>query len=62
MTEAYPLSWPDGWPRTPEHQRIDGRRIIEAESMERFLGAMSDPDAPTMGPEEIAELARAMGR
>lgn len=22
---AFPLQWPDGWPRTPEHNRIDGR-------------------------------------
>lgn len=22
---AYPLAWPDGWPRTPMHQREDGR-------------------------------------
>lgn len=25
MTEAYPLAWPDGWPRTPEADRKDGR-------------------------------------
>lgn len=25
MTEAYPLSWPAGWPRTPDHKREDGR-------------------------------------
>ena len=25
MTEAYPLQWPDGWPRTPARQLIDGR-------------------------------------
>ncbi len=24
MTEAYPLQWPDGWPRTPDHQRERG--------------------------------------
>lgn len=23
---AYPLQWPDGWPRTPWHKRVDGRR------------------------------------
>lgn len=23
MTAAYPLHWPDGWPRTPERQRKD---------------------------------------
>lgn len=25
MTEAYPLTWPDGWPRTPFEKRQDGR-------------------------------------
>lgn len=25
MTTAYPLAWPEGWPRTPAHQRVDGR-------------------------------------
>jgi hypothetical protein len=25
MTTAYPLQWPDGWPRTPEHHIQDGR-------------------------------------
>lgn len=25
MTEAYPLAWPEGWPRTPADKRIDGR-------------------------------------
>lgn len=25
MTTAYPLAWPDGWPRTPADQRVDGR-------------------------------------
>lgn len=25
MTEAFPLAWPRGWPRTPRHEQIDGR-------------------------------------
>lgn len=25
MTQAYPLQWPDGWPRTDAHKREDGR-------------------------------------
>lgn len=25
MITKYPLSWPDGWPRTPEHQRKYGK-------------------------------------
>lgn len=24
MTEAYPLAWPAGWPRTPHHKRTSG--------------------------------------
>lgn len=27
MTEAYPLAWPDGWPRTPSHARESDRRF-----------------------------------
>ena len=25
--EAYPLQWPDGWPRTPAHQRESDNRF-----------------------------------
>lgn len=25
--EAFPLSWPEGWPRTPAHLRSDGRQF-----------------------------------
>lgn len=27
MTEAYPLRWPDGWPRTPSHKRQSGNQF-----------------------------------
>lgn len=27
MTTAYPLSWPDGWPKTPSTKRADGGRF-----------------------------------
>lgn len=27
MAEAYPLSWPDGWPRTPDHKRESRSRF-----------------------------------
>lgn len=27
MTEAYPLSWPEGWPRTPPHKRTTHSRF-----------------------------------
>lgn len=29
MTEAYPLAWPEGWPRTPIGKRADGRRRFQ---------------------------------
>jgi hypothetical protein len=25
MTTAYPLSWPEGWPRTPQSKRVNGK-------------------------------------
>lgn len=28
MAEAYPLAWPDGWPRTPPAQMRDGRQTF----------------------------------
>ena len=28
MTSAYPLAWPEGWPRTPERKRIDRARFV----------------------------------
>lgn len=28
MTEAYPLSWPEGWPRTPIEKRKDSRNMF----------------------------------
>ncbi|MDZ4371592.1 MAG: J domain-containing protein [Phenylobacterium sp.] len=28
MAEAFPLSWPDGWPRTPATQLRDGRQVF----------------------------------
>jgi hypothetical protein len=27
MIEAYPLKWPDGWPRTPSHRRENDNRF-----------------------------------
>lgn len=27
MTQAYPLAWPDGWPRTPAHKRDGGSKF-----------------------------------
>jgi hypothetical protein len=27
MTEAYPLRWPDGWPRTPSYNRESDNRF-----------------------------------
>lgn len=49
MTEAYPLSWPEGWPRTPMHKRGSSRfgknlgfnQIRELQDELRRLGARS---------------------
>lgn len=27
MAEAFPLAWPEGWPRTPDHKRTSGSRF-----------------------------------
>src|SRR5882757_9518641 len=27
MAESYPLSWPEGWARTPDHKRVSGGRF-----------------------------------
>ena len=46
MTEAYPLQWPDGWPRTPSHKRGKSRftgqtynQIRQLQNELRLLGA-----------------------
>lgn len=36
MTTAYPLAWPDGWPRTPPHVRESGvGRFVRGGSIKR---------------------------
>jgi hypothetical protein len=27
MTEAFPLAWPQGWPRTPSHKRTYNHQL-----------------------------------
>jgi hypothetical protein len=29
MSEAYPLAWPEGWPRTPDAEKKDGRFVFK---------------------------------
>lgn len=49
MTEAYPLEWPEGWPRTPSHKRGSSRfgknlgfsQIRELQDELRRLGAQN---------------------
>lgn len=49
MAESYPLSWPEGWARTPDHKRISGGRFnttfdrarSELSKELRLLGAVS---------------------
>jgi DnaJ-like protein len=38
MTTAYPLQWPQGWPRTPEHKRKNrGPFMVSADKARRDL-------------------------
>lgn len=32
MTQAFPLAWPEGWPRTPAGERRDGSRAFQRPS------------------------------
>ena len=42
MTEAYPLQWPDGQPRTPIHQRQYARFDTKQDAAQRgILGDFS---------------------
>jgi hypothetical protein len=41
MTEAYPLQWPDGWPRTRSDLREDSR--LRFKSHRRYSGDGSEP-------------------
>lgn len=34
--QAYPLCWPEGWPRTPEHIRDDGARFKSGDVFEGY--------------------------
>lgn len=37
MTQAYPLAWPPGWPRTPEHQQCRSVFRVTPEKARRNL-------------------------
>jgi hypothetical protein len=37
MTEAYPLQWPDGWPRTPVHRQVRSRFKVTPDRARRNL-------------------------
>lgn len=41
MTTAYPLQWPDGWPRTPKDQQDPGHRFgtMRTETVKRLDGS-----------------------
>jgi len=60
---AYPLCWPDGWPRTPEHKRNDGTRFKGGPTYEgygdskRYLGRKNVTFA-----KAAAQLFEEMGR
>ncbi len=36
MTTAYPLAWPDGWPRTDPQKRDEGRRFLSGQVYEGY--------------------------
>ncbi|WP_135210393.1 J domain-containing protein [Vitreimonas flagellata] len=37
MTQAYPLAWPDGWPRTPKHRQTSSRFKVTQDRARRNL-------------------------
>lgn len=55
MTDAYPLRWPDGWPRTPDHKREDGRSRFRKGD---WRGGYKNPGTAERARELIEELAR----
>ncbi len=58
MVDAYPLAWPDGWPRTPDHLRPIGRGQFMRGS---WNGGISTRRAWTLAEardELLAELKR----
>lgn len=52
MINAYPLAWPEGWPRTPSHRREHGR----------FRTAKRNDVTVAEGVERVLEELRRMGR
>lgn len=42
MTTAYPLAWPEGWPRTPAHKRQDSKSRFSRYGEPWTLGAARD--------------------
>lgn len=45
MTEAYPLKWPDGWPRTPAHKRQEAPFRTQSHSERSLIGGRRQPKA-----------------
>lgn len=56
MTTAYPLAWPDGWPRTPEAQREDGKYKFRRPTDGRMSPFWSFADARNALIEELRRL------
>jgi hypothetical protein len=48
MAEAFPLDWPDGWPRTPSYKRADGR------------GRFANGQGSTRKPVSLSKAAQAL--
>lgn len=56
MTLAYPLAWPDGWPRTPPHQQIDGRYQFKKVGGDGYRRSYTFAQARDALVEELARM------
>ena len=53
--DAYPLAWPEGWPRTPDHQRQDGGARFRRGD---WSGGYKQPSMHSACERLVAELHR----
>lgn len=62
MTEAYPLHWPDGWPRTAPHMREDGRdRFGRRTGAQKAWGRVKQPVTLSWARDGLIEELDRMG-
>ncbi|HHT8992828.1 TPA: hypothetical protein ACT5B2_003873 [Burkholderia cenocepacia] len=55
MIAAYPLQWPEGWPRTPAHARVPGKFSTKRRGT-RFAEALTVADGVTRVLEELGRF------